>query len=553
MDSTAADDLRQAKRPRLTPSPGDDVDMISGLDDDVLLRILRVVADARDAVRTSALSRRWLGLWTRVPALRFAFRPVSGTAAASVTERCAALKAYASVVSDVLAQRRTRSDCARLIISYTTGLMLMNAEDVERLSLASAHATQGWMQYAGAFRQGLKSFTVDMNLPHRRLIDIIDSDSDSEEEEDRHSGEEEPVVLLDKLPSCLETIHLALGDARLRLPTAMRFMSLIDLSLERIGIENHGALHLLAHLVSSVCCPHLQKLRMDKIWFPNTMEEEIMQLEADELSELWVENVHVQTWELKTPMLRSFHIDKCHGNAELRISAPRLEEFEFFQRASSPKRLEVNDELSCVRNLKIGHGFFTNPDKIENDINANILLLKQCSSATCLDVTLGGIDVMMDPGVIQSWVPQLHSITSLTVNIFQHTFRHHDYRASVASLLCRFNNLTSLSLHLHSMDIKLSNNLERHHQDDWALRDTTIAHLLELELTGLRGTDCELWFMKAVIASAKRLHKVAISFHPKCWEHQDNMDAFERMLLDEGMWISYRDTFTLNTCKTCKM
>ncbi|WVZ99403.1 hypothetical protein U9M48_044711 [Paspalum notatum var. saurae] len=131
----------------------------------------------------------------------------------------------------------------------------------------------------------------------------------------------------------------------------MRFTSLINLSLERIGIENHGALHLLARLVSSVCCPHLQKLRMVRIWFPNSMEEEkIMQLEADELLELWVENVYLQTWELKTPMLRSFHIDKCYDIDELRVSAPKLEEFEFLQQVSSPKRLEVNDEFPIISN-----------------------------------------------------------------------------------------------------------------------------------------------------------------------------------------------------------
>jgi hypothetical protein len=62
-NSTAADaQARSTKRARLNPSVGD-VDRISGLDDDVLLRVLGLV-----------LSRQCLGRWTRVPALRFASR-----------------------------------------------------------------------------------------------------------------------------------------------------------------------------------------------------------------------------------------------------------------------------------------------------------------------------------------------------------------------------------------------------------------------------------------------------------------------------------------------
>jgi hypothetical protein len=53
--------------------------------------------------------------------------------------------------------------------------------------------------------------------------------------------------------------------------------------------------------------------------------------------------------------------------------------------------------------------------------------------------------------------------------------------------------------------------------------------------------------MKTMLASAKGLFKVGISFNPYCWQHQGNMDAFERMLLDEGMWTCHRDTHML-TC-----
>jgi len=62
MDDSTAKETRNRKRARLTPSAGDVVDRISGLDDDMLLHVLELKGDARDTVHTSALSWRWLGL-----------------------------------------------------------------------------------------------------------------------------------------------------------------------------------------------------------------------------------------------------------------------------------------------------------------------------------------------------------------------------------------------------------------------------------------------------------------------------------------------------------
>ncbi|KAJ1258155.1 hypothetical protein BS78_10G052800 [Paspalum vaginatum] len=398
-----------------------------------------------------------------------------------------------------------------------------------------------------------------------------------DEGSDEKQAEEEPVVLLNDLPSpiSLQTMHLALGGARIHLPTTMKFASLIDVSLERVEIVDPGADRLLAHLVSSASCPRLQKLRMTEIMFPGEMEG-AMRLEANEILELWVDNIQVSTLELRTPRLRSFHIDKC-GYKELRVSAPRLEEFSFFRKSWTPTTLEVNDEMSWVRSLKIslwshkydcvsvGHNDETltlddggDDDDSDDDgydiklfkrnMNINMLLLKQCSSVTCLDVTLESRHI------IKSRLPHVRGITSLTVNVSPRTIVQHDYGASVASLLMQFGHLKSLSLRLHFLGKKLrSAKTECNHQDYWTSHEISMTHLLELEFTGLTGTDCELWFMKVVLASAKRLCKVAISFHTKCWQYQDKMDAFERMLLEEGMWTSHRDTFMLNSCKTHRM
>jgi hypothetical protein len=411
------DDARIAKRARLTTS-GDGVDLISGLDDDVLLRVLELVPDASDAVRTGALSRRWLGLWRRVSTLHFtASLPVSGGAAA--------LDRYVSFVNGMLACRRiTQSaDCAiqNLAISYATDDS--EAEHIlKQLMSTTINAVQGWIRYA--FQHGLKSFMVDLHFPD----DDVDIDDDDEEEEEDEDGcEKEPEVLLDEIPSPvgLETLRLALGGARLRLPTTMKFESLTDLSLERIKVADGGGAHLLARLVSSASCPRLQKLRMSKIWLADFGEE--MRLEADTLSELWVEDVEaLRSLDLKTPSLRFFHIDACYNNESLSISsAPNLEEVEFFPLEPPPRRLEVIDgELPCVRSLKIclwshrancvsGYG------EVENGIN--MLLLKQCISVTRLDVTLKGPKVCMYVHLLAKLKWNLHKFAILLNFLIRHS------------------------------------------------------------------------------------------------------------------------------------
>ena len=83
------------------------------------------------------------------------------------------------------------------------------------------------------------------------------------------------------------------------------------------------------------------------------------------------------------------------------------------------------------------------------------------------------------------------------------------------------------------------------HPDHWASHEISMTDLQEVELTGLTGTDCELWFVNAVLASARGLHSVDIGFNPKCWQHESKMDAFVRKLLDEGMRASHRGTHTI--------
>ncbi|OEL37198.1 hypothetical protein BAE44_0001783, partial [Dichanthelium oligosanthes] len=89
--------------------------LISGLDDNVLVRILELLPDVRDAVCTVALSRRWRGLWTRVPALRFVSHSWRDFRKAGGPER------FITFVDAALAFRvaQTKPAMERLAISFT--------------------------------------------------------------------------------------------------------------------------------------------------------------------------------------------------------------------------------------------------------------------------------------------------------------------------------------------------------------------------------------------------------------------------------------------------
>jgi hypothetical protein len=55
------------------PDASDEVDRLSTLNDDVLLLILCLLFSTYEAAQTNVLSRRWLLLWTQLPALYFNF------------------------------------------------------------------------------------------------------------------------------------------------------------------------------------------------------------------------------------------------------------------------------------------------------------------------------------------------------------------------------------------------------------------------------------------------------------------------------------------------
>jgi hypothetical protein len=177
-------------------------------------------------------------------------------------------------------------------------------------------------------------------------------------------------------------MRLALGGTRVRLPATVAYMSLADLSLERINVVGSGVD--LAGLLSPASCPSVERLRLKNLSFSSQGD---LRLESGVLTELWLENVcSLEALDLRSPSLRFLHVKDCRHEA-LKISTPNLQELRFVQ-TTHPLQLEVEGDLLSVRrlNLHLYSHAYAGREETANDVSA--LLLEHCSSATSLDVIL---------------------------------------------------------------------------------------------------------------------------------------------------------------------
>ncbi|RLN16766.1 hypothetical protein C2845_PM02G43280 [Panicum miliaceum] len=540
--------------PSADDAAGGGHDLISGLSDDVLVRILGLVGDAREVVRTGALSRRWRGLWAGAPALYF---DVGGFMSPGDAER------FIAVIDDVLALRaRSDSGIERVEISFG----VYHGCGEPRLAPSCVGAAERWIRYA--VQHALTSFFFEVRVTLKRWLDGFDKededvgedyDGDGDEEdgeedkvvvdeeendggseEDNHSSDidndkpEMPAIALDELPSSarLETMRLFLGGAGVRLPNTVVFASLTDLALECMEIAADSG-HLLAGLLSPASCPRLQKLRLWHLKLAAKME---LLLESDVLTELSLEHMDKLTsLELRTPGLLDLVVQECDDLETLTVLAPKLKELAC---ASDPSLVAIHGGLPCVSRLKVdlcSHGYYD-----DGTDDASVSLLQRCSSATSLVVFLyisSRRDLWVD--LIKDKIPRLPHVTSLEIQVHPLCERH-STADGAASLLTRFSNLRYLALQLNVWNKKGDDDSYNvcDHLDDWSPHEISLVHLQEAEFRGLTGTDCELRFLQRVLASAADLQKVVVTFSAR-YRLEDRRDGFILALLGAaGTWTT---------------
>ncbi|KAL6651377.1 hypothetical protein ACP70R_010302 [Stipagrostis hirtigluma subsp. patula] len=312
----------------------------------------------------------------------------------------------------------------------------------------------------------------------------------------------------------LETLRLALDHAVVQLPATALFASLTELSLECMFVA-HETGNLLARLLSSACCPRLQKLRLHEFWFKKSKKLQDQELEADELElqELEVEELELEELVIEAGELLELSWEEVGG-----VSSERLENLMFLD--DHQPDIDIDSELPCVRSLKVklnSHG----RDQDTNGTNdGTIRLLQCCTKAKCLESEHNADDIIKDR------IPHLPHVTSLKVHV-DNSWVLHSYGVGVASLLSECSNLRYLCLHLGL--ISGVNNYSKseffcNHTDDIKSHKISLHHLRKAEFKELAGVNCEVWFMQSVLSSAAELQKMAI-------------------LLDGGKWTACRGSY----------
>uniref|UniRef100_A0A0D9UWY4 F-box domain-containing protein n=1 Tax=Leersia perrieri TaxID=77586 RepID=A0A0D9UWY4_9ORYZ len=480
----------------------DDDDLISRLNDDVLVHILCFPPTLTDVLRACTVSRRWCRLQNRVPVIRF----VCVDPGLSEHEK---LDRFITFVNNILDRRADHHSDADAI------------EELE-ISLLSFHT--GDCMHDGKYMQ------CHVSTPLKLMTGF---------------GMDNKIVLDEILPSSarLETMVLSLSNACFRrLPFVAAFDSLTNLSLENMQLED-DSVHLLNRLLSPSCCPHLQKLCLHNLTVGQVVDQ--LHFESSELLEL---SLHIicQNFcllEIITPGLRVFHM-RSMSVERLSISAPRLEEITLS--TILPSMINVKD-MPCVRKIELMSppGFVYS----RNENQADIRLLQCCRLLQFLTLHLciykknshedEEVDLMKD-------IPQLPHVLSLSLNVSAPN-KLYDIAPNIAYLLTRCKFLEHFELKMiyncPTTNLRRSTNVGNQNQRDY--QTILLEHLQEIKIIIYYMGDYESTLIKFFHASAPHLKKMRVAVksplmdsqslrtHSKICEELLNSIALGK----EGKWV----------------
>ncbi|KAL6656714.1 hypothetical protein ACP70R_004494 [Stipagrostis hirtigluma subsp. patula] len=412
-------------------------DRLSGLPEGVLEHVLSFMP-APDAVRSSVLSTRWRGAWTRAPALNLSDAPPH-------QDR------FLGIAGAVLARYATLDiPSLNVVIGCQSNL---------------GPATAAWL--AGAMERVVGSVSVSVTAPAPLDTLIL------------------PTRLRAKSISLtLSGILFHHGQVVLPEPGGSTSLGgLVELSLSRVRLQE--GVRPLGQFLSS-CCPQLRKLRLSQVSGGSAESGGLhlwpLVLHLDRLQELEVDRVESFTkMQVVSASLRVLVVRSCFDSISqwdidtvAEISAPRLEEVSWSGKL--PKHLSFLTGSGCIRRL--AGLFFYLPGEEFRSTSA-VRLLDMCSSADQLSIYVDIPDYTAPSRLTREYmehVPQLPNIRVLSLHLFAVLrFISCPIAPSFFSFLRRCPNLTRLHI-----DLSMLHQFSRLHSDYLMVPDDNESKVAEV-------------------------------------------------------------------------
>ncbi|KAM3262595.1 hypothetical protein ACQJBY_052992 [Aegilops geniculata] len=280
--------------------PAGPADLISALPEDLLLQVLERLGCAREAARTSFLSRRWRGLWTRLPSLTVALHDVPFGSLEAALARAARPEVWLYHL-DIRVPWQDDTLLAASISSLLRAAAALSPVDMLFVLSPDVHVPR-WDLPVYHYQHHLLPLELRLRL----------------EELDRSTQISPPPPWVDLPRLCrATTIDLRARHLRLRQPSS-GFPSLETLSLTGCHVD-------LAALIPR--CPRIRVLRVDN---NGLAAIDSINVHSASLEELSVESR--DTWtscvDVKAPVLEQFKVSfHARGDLRVSVSAPMVEKF----------------------------------------------------------------------------------------------------------------------------------------------------------------------------------------------------------------------------------
>ncbi|KAL6643641.1 hypothetical protein ACP70R_018407 [Stipagrostis hirtigluma subsp. patula] len=525
------------------------VDLISGLHDDLLLRILSFLPAASDVARTSVLSRRWRHLWPNAVTLRFTIGSEPKTYRYTQSDRDEAGRLIATV-NKALAIRLAAGgpDVEDLEVSFVYSsedntyiddqYIGYSYQHYHAADITSAHVAT-WLQFAMCHIDAEEEADEKQEGDDESIDDTVNEEEEEEEwkpvpEYEYMNKEEEERVLSVELPCSakIKELSLTLGKAILTVPAAhasvFHSLTYILISHARLDAGADQSFRL-GHLLSLSCSPHLKRLELKYI-------EGIPELHLDAaytLEELLILGLD-DLWSLDVDGqgLRMLSVKECFGISSARISAPLLEVLACEQMGRADRlRFDVTSSVRRIEGLHIpSHQLRYYETEDDDDNSAAVWFLQHCDIVDRLMVEVTWPrwwfqkkihveETDFEDNMLH--IPQLPNISSLKIKVDGWT-NGHTIGATVSKLIAKCTEIEDLCIDIEPSSEECSDqNCICNHPKGWELQNISLGNLRNIQIQNFLPFDNPIRLVQLLLTSTPALEKMTLELNTICYDSRE--------------------------------